>query len=136
MELRSNYPTAANYVWWPQPFTGSSSLYNANITMKYEMAAALTLVASASAFVAPSLPVRGHVASSSATSLKMSSERSKALPMLPRPPAVRHFCQEIYTSQAKHDLVEEVVLLLLLRMIMALVLLVSRNKYVRTSLFY
>lgn len=58
--------------------------------MKFEMAATLALAAGASAFVAPSLPLRTNVASSSASSTSMmAGERSKSLPMLPQPPLVR-----------------------------------------------
>lgn len=58
--------------------------------MKFEMAATLALTATTSAFVVPSVPLRTRVASSSASSTSMmAGERSKALPMLPQPPAVR-----------------------------------------------
>lgn len=64
--------------------------FKTQLTMKFEMAATLALAAGASAFVAPSLPLRARVASSSASSTSMmAGERSKALPMLPKPPLVR-----------------------------------------------
>lgn len=62
--------------------------YQTVSTMKFEMAATLALAAGATAFVAPSLPVRARIASSSSTSM-MAGERSKSLPMLPQPPLVR-----------------------------------------------
>ncbi|CAN0035374.1 unnamed protein product [Pylaiella littoralis] len=55
--------------------------------MKFEMAATLALAAGASAFVAPSIPLKTRVAASSASSTSMmAGERSKSLPMLPQPP--------------------------------------------------
>ncbi|CAN0011838.1 unnamed protein product [Ectocarpus sp. 12 AP-2014] len=56
--------------------------------MKFEMAATLALAAGSSAFVAPSVPLNTRVAPSGASSKTsmMAGERSKSLPMLPKPP--------------------------------------------------
>lgn len=63
--------------------------------MKFEMAATLAMAAGATAFVVPSVPLSTRVASSSASSTSMmAGDRSKALPMLPQPAAVRETCRE------------------------------------------
>lgn len=62
--------------------------------MKFEMAATLAMAAGATAFVVPSVPLSTRVASSSASSTSMmAGDRSKALPMLPQPEAVREICR-------------------------------------------
>ncbi|CAM9381612.1 unnamed protein product [Sphacelaria rigidula] len=58
--------------------------------MKLELAATLAMAAGAGAFVAPTAPLRQSAVRSSAatTPTMMADDRSKSLPMLPRPPAL------------------------------------------------
>lgn len=96
-ELLRNHGTILDRIQAPraqQAHLISTSLLDAVTTtylttMKFEMAATLALTATTSAFVVPSIPLSTRVASSASSTSMMAGERSKSLPMLPQPPAVR-----------------------------------------------